>query len=105
MCSSDLGSNNEAALIIIDEKFLQVCEIQTIKAVGVVSSVPALVGAYVTNNTLIVEVESDRIIDKKTEVVVRLSGVRKGRLGKRFATHTYEEMELNNRFWSRWREG
>ena len=100
-----LGHKTENVSKFIDDRLLQVCAFNTIKPVSVVPSMPVSVGAYVRDNLIIIDVESDKIIDNEIEVVVRLSGIRAGAAHKRFATHTYEEMVRNNTFWSRWREG
>ena len=100
-----LGHSTENASKFIDDRLLQVCAFNTIKPVSVVPSMPVSVGAYVRDNLIIIDVESDKIIDNEIEVVVRLSGIRAGAAHKRFATHTYEEMVKNNTFWSRWKEG
>jgi len=34
---------------------------------------------------------------------VKLSGIRKGRLNKRFERFTYEQMMANNAFWTQWK--
>ena len=98
------GSSQEASLNLLDERFIQVCEKNSIVPVSAVPSAPALVGVKVTYNTVIVDVQGDYLKDHEIEVVVRVSGIRKGRLNKRFANHTYEEMVKNNHFWDKWKE-
>ena len=98
------GSSQEASLNLLDERFIQVCEKNSIVPVSAVPSAPALVGVKVTYNTVIIDVQGDYLKDHEIEVVVRVSGIRKGRLNKRFANHTYEEMVKNNRFWDKWKE-
>lgn len=88
--------------IRIDDLFFDVCDEGTIMPVSLVPSLPVPCGARVSGRMLIVEAVLGA--NKSLDVVVRLSGIRKGCSGKRFASHTREEMIKNNAFWQRWRE-
>ena len=93
-----LGHATANSVKSIDPRFLQVCAQGTIKPVSVVPSMPVNVGSYVKDNLLVIDIESDKLINNQIEIVVKISGIRKGAEHKRFATHTYEEMMANNRF-------
>jgi hypothetical protein len=67
-------------------------------------SKPILIGAEVSNNKICVTAESDCLIDKVVSVNIRLSGIRIGNSGRRFAQHTYENMIKNNAFWDSWKK-
>ena len=38
-----------------------------------------------------------------SKIVIKLTGTRRGFMGKRFEKFTYEEMKANNSFWQQWR--
>ena len=84
---------------MIDHIYLKVCEEGTIEVVSAVASEPAIIGARVESNQLVVE--CDRPV---RFVTVKLSGLRKG-VTWRFRRHTKAEMEANDRFWSGWKNG
>jgi hypothetical protein len=98
------GLDRDTILTFLDERFIQVCEKDTIKVTSAVGSSPVLVGAYISKNSLVVEAVGEDLKNKVVEIVVRISGIRKGRLNRRFAKHTYQEMISNTRFWEKWKE-
>lgn len=95
--------NDSKDLIInadIDEEFLNVCEEGTIDAISCVASDPAVVGAKVIDDKIQISVIAQ--YDCPEFVVVKLSGIRKGRLNKRFVKFTEDEALRNNQFWGSW---
>ena len=98
------GLDRDTILTFLDDRFIQVCEKDTIKVTSAVGSSPVLVGAYISKNSLVVEAIGEDLKNKQVEIVVRISGIRKGRLNRRFAKHTYQEMISNTRFWEKWKE-
>ena len=82
----------------IDATFLKVCEDNSIQPVGIVPSRPVKVGAYIKDSKVFVEVDDADPV----EVVVKISGLRRGMGDRRFASHTREEMVKNNAFWDQW---
>jgi hypothetical protein len=98
------GKNNVFSVFNIDENLIKVCEYGSIKVVSAMPSKPILIGAEVSNNKICVTAESDYLIDKVVSVNIRLSGIRIGNSGRRFAQHTYENMIKNNAFWDSWKK-
>lgn len=84
----------------IDPTFLAVCEPGSIVPVGLVPERTAVMGASVKGGELFVESQS--LLN--CNVVVKLSGIRKGLAGNRFPQHTEAEMRANNQFWSGWKK-
>ena len=97
---SDEGKKDLIIDVDIDEEFINVCEEDTIDAISCVASDPALVGAKVVDDKIIVSLIAD---DVPEFIVVKLSGIRKGRLNKRFVKFTEEEALRNNNFWGSWK--
>lgn len=93
-----LGRDKRSMSKRIDGTFLKVCEDNSIQPVGVVPSRPVKVGAYVKDEKVFVEVDEADPVD----VVVKISGLRRGMGQRRFASHTREEMLKNNAFWDQW---
>jgi hypothetical protein len=86
----------------MDSTFMQVCEPGTIKVTAAMPSVASQVGAKVQGPTVEVEVEGRNIQNREVDITVRLSGIRAGMVGRRFAKRTYDQMVKNNRFWEQW---
>lgn len=86
----------------IDSMFMQVCEPGTVKVTSTQPSVPVPVGAKVQGPLVLVELEGQRVQNTEIDVVVRLSGIRAGMVGRRFAKRTYDQMIKNNKFWEQW---
>ena len=85
----------------IDEEFIFVCEENSIKAISFMPSSPSLMGASVENNQLILKFSD--VLPLPEEVVVKISGIRKGRLNKRFTKYTEEDASRNTKFWDTWK--
>ena len=96
------GHQSHTVLKEIDPLFLQVCEEGTIKATAAMPSFPANVGAKVQGPVVEVSVEGASIQSREVDIIVRLSGIRAGMVGRRFAKRTYQQMVKNNNFWSQW---
>lgn len=81
----------------IDPKFLEVCELGSVQVCGCVPDLPIPVGAVVENDTVRVRlgVRSD---DRSVNLVIRLTGVRKGFTSQRFPNRTEEQFVANEAF-------
>jgi hypothetical protein len=86
----------------MDSTFMQVCEPGTIKVTSTQPSLPVPVGARVQGPSVEIEVSGEPIQNSEVDVTVRLSGIRAGMVGRRFAKRTYDQMVKNNRFWEQW---
>jgi hypothetical protein len=84
----------------IDPEFLFVCEPNTIEAISSVSDEPAIMGVKIENDMIIVKGKS--LFNSPKKITVKISGIRKGRLGKRFTHWTEEQAKQNTQFWSEW---
>ena len=81
----------------IDPKFLEVCEAESVQVCGCTPDVPVLIGAVVEGGKVRVRIEkadSNQIV----QVVIRLTGIRKGFRGLRFPDRTRAQFEANERF-------
>lgn len=96
------GHQSHVAAALIDKTYLQVCEPGTIRVTGAMPSVPAQIGAKVKGSVVEVHLKGEDIADQDVEVSVRLSGIRAGMVGRRFAKRSYDQMIKNNRFWESW---
>lgn len=87
----------------IDPIFAAACEPGTIEVVAAVPSRPAVIGARVEADQIIVETIAhppSPILHPLT-VTVRLSGIRRGFAGRRFQEFTAEQAAANARFYAR----
>ena len=84
----------------IDEKYVYVCEPDTIEPIAYTSSEPCSCGFNVSGNELKIDIEGNA----PKELRIKLSGIRKGSLNNRFDEFTYEEMVANNAFWMQWKD-
>ncbi len=96
------GAQSIVVEVSMDKTFVQVCEPGTIKVTGAMPSVPALVGAKVQGPAVVLAMRGEDLAEQEVDVVVRLSGIRAGMVGRRFAKRTYDQMVKNNRFWEQW---
>jgi hypothetical protein len=81
----------------IDPKFLEVCEPGSVQVCGCVPDVPVLMGAAVSGDAVRLQfAEQDE--SQVVQVVVRLTGIRKGFAGHRFPDRTRAQFEANERF-------
>ena len=85
----------------IDKEFIYVCEEGSIKPISYTSSSPCVLGLSIEDEQIIVEFSDILPIPK--EIIVKISGIRKGRLNKRFTKYTQEQAESNTRFWDSWK--
>jgi hypothetical protein len=81
----------------IDPKFLDVCEPGTVQVCGVVPDVPIAVGAAVVDDRVRVRLPR-RKTTSPVQLVIRLTGIRRGFGGHRFPDRTREQFEANERF-------
>ena len=85
----------------IDPVFAAVCEPGSIEAVSAVPSSPAVVGARVEGNEVVVEQAPPAApLRPPLYVTVRLSGIRRGFAGERFKRFTQQQALVNDRFWA-----
>ena len=86
--------------IDIDPEYIHVCEENSIKPISYVPSSACICGIKVEGNKLKIEIEGQVPL----EINIKLSGIRKGRRGKRFSKYNQEEAEKNLAFWDSWKE-
>jgi hypothetical protein len=85
------------AYLPIDPRFVEVCEAGSVQVCGCVPDVPVPVGAVVDGDSIrlrFTEEDQTEIV----QVVIRLTGIRKGFAGHRFPNRTPEQFEANERF-------
>lgn len=82
--------------VVIDPKFLEVCEPRTMEVCGFASDVPIVMGASVKGSRIRLQFANPS--SRKARVVLRLTGLRKGFLGDRFPDRTREQFERNEAF-------
>jgi hypothetical protein len=88
---------NADTYLSIDQKFLEVCEADSVQVCGCTSDIPVLIGAVVEGSRVRVRTEKadpNQIV----QVVIRLTGIRKGFRGLRFPNRTKAQFEANERF-------
>ena len=95
-------SDSQVVSALLDKTFMQVCEPGTIRVTSLTPSVPVQIGATIRGPVIEVHLEGERVRTHGIEVCARISGVRKGMAGRRFAKRTYEQMMKNNAFWDQW---
>ena len=81
-------------LIPIDPKYLEVCAAGTVQVCGYATDVPVLIGAKVEGDFVRVKMQPEQ----KVEIVLRVTGLRKGFKGHRFPDRTQAQFESNERF-------
>ena len=79
----------------IDPRFLEVCEPNSLEVCGTAADVPVAVAAAVVGNAVRVRLAAG---SPQTRLVIRLTGIRKGFDGQRFAPRTKAQFESNERF-------
>ena len=82
--------------IDIDERFLEVCERDTIVCTGAQPNRPVLVGAEVGG--AVVQLRFAEQLDDEVKLVISLRGTRKDFKDVRFPSRTREQFEANERF-------
>jgi len=88
----------------IDPQLVFVCEPNSIEPVSYVCNSPAVAGVEVIDgHTLKIEFSHSTPLPDK--ITVKVSGIRKGRAGRRFPEYTEAEATANNAFWQLWRQG
>ena len=92
----------EELSIQIDPTFIHVCEENCIKPISYVSSEPCVCGIKVDGSLL--KIKFSDLLPVPESLIVKLSGIRKGRKNSRFQEFTKEEMEKNVNFWSAWQK-
>jgi hypothetical protein len=86
--------------IPIDPMFLHVCEPDSIEVVGLVPSLPVVLGARVEGHEIVLSRQT--YTDRPVSATIKLSGIRRGRQDVRFPRFTREQYERNTRFWNEW---
>jgi hypothetical protein len=81
----------------IDPRFVEVCQRGTLAVLSVQPDRPALCGATIDADG-IVRIELDRDFATPVNLVVHLTGVRRGFLGKRFPDRTRQQFIANEQF-------
>ena len=80
----------------IDAKFLEVCGPGSVLVCGCVSDIPILVGAATKDGA--VELKFAKQSKSLVQLVIRLTGIRKGYAGDRFPNRTQTQFEANEKF-------
>jgi hypothetical protein len=88
---------DDETLIAIDPRFLEVCEPGTVQVCGCVPDLPVPVGAAVENDAVRVRLGA-RGSDQSVNLVIRLTGIRKGFSSQRFPNRTEEQFLANEAF-------
>jgi hypothetical protein len=94
--------NQKTLSVFIDELYSHVCEPNSIEAISYVASSPISCGLIVKNNILNIEFEDNAKLPE--QILVKLSGIRKGCADIRFAPKTEEQMIANRNFWQGWKK-
>ena len=79
----------------LDQVFIEVCEPGSIEIVSVFAEWAEAPIAALKDNVVHLSLK-----ETTKKVVVRLSGVRRGRTGRRFPEFTVEQAYQNSQFWS-----
>jgi hypothetical protein len=87
----------ENANFPIDPKYTEVCEPGSVEVCGCVPDMPVVVGASAEDGRVYLRFAKQRP-DRTVQIVIRLTGVRKGFAGTRFPDRTREQFESNERF-------
>jgi hypothetical protein len=90
---------DKKVILDIDPEFIFVCDKNSIVPVSHTTSHPCMCGIRVINDKIEITIDA---VQTPKEIVIKLSGIRKGRSGKRFATFSEEEARRNEAFWSTW---
>ena len=88
---------DDETLISIDPRFLEVCEPGSVQVCGCVSDLPIPVGAVVENDAICVRLGA-RGDNESVNLVIRLTGIRKGFSSQRFPNRTEEQFLANEAF-------
>lgn len=83
--------------IAIDPHFVEVCAPGTIEVCGVASDKPVLIGVRAVANKIRLEF-GEQNSRKRLRLVLRLTGIRRGFVGKRFPKRTRKQFEANEAF-------
>ena len=98
-----ININNKSSLICkIDDLYYHVCEENTIEAISCITPTPALCGIKIIDQKIHIEFSECKILPEY--IIIKLSGIRKGRYGRRFVKRTKEEMLKNMAFWNSWKD-
>lgn len=88
---------DDETMISLDPRFLEVCEPGSVQVCGCVPDLPIPVGAVVENDAIRVRLGA-RGGDQSVNVVIRLTGIRKGFASQRFPDRTEEQFIANEEF-------
>ena len=91
---------NKKMWVGIDLEYIHVCEEGSIRAISYVPSEPCVCGIKVKGSQLFVQIQGN----VPEELVIKLSGIRKGKKDLRFEEFTQEQADRNNNFWTSWKK-
>ena len=94
--------NRKKISVVIDSLYVHVCESNSIEAISYVASCPISCGVIVKNNILNIEFQDN--VKLPEQILVKLSGIRKGCADIRFAPKTEDQMMANRNFWQGWKK-
>ncbi len=92
----DLEIPQRNQLVVIDPRYLAVCEPGSIRVCGASCDQPIAVGASVVGDH--VQLRFGRSAKRTLHVVIRLTGIRKGFAGRRFPARRHDQFLANERF-------
>ena len=87
----------DETLLPIDRKFLEVCESGSVQVCGCMPDLPIPVGAAVDSDSVRVRLGA-RSDNQSVNLVIRLTGIRKGFRSQRFPDRTEEQFLANEEF-------
>jgi hypothetical protein len=85
--------------VAIDRRFLEVCEPGSILVKSCITNIPMIIGAFVSGDAVVINIRDGRV-DERTSAVITISGIRKGRAGRRFPIFTADQAHQNEKFWT-----
>ena len=88
--------NEKTSEFLVDPKFLDVCEYNSVEVCGYSCDEPIYVGLKVVDGILKVKLSRKR--KNVARVVVKLNGIRKGFANHRFPERTREQFVANEQF-------
>jgi hypothetical protein len=92
-------NSGDDVTVPIDPKYVTVCHRDTIEVCGIAPDQPAMVGAKVVGDHVRLRLrESIQPGSEPLRIVLRLTAIRRGFLGKRFPERTREQFVANERF-------
>ena len=87
----------EKTVIPIDPRYIEVCEAGSIAVCGCAADLPVNVGATVRDNKVQIRFAEEKPAEK-VQLVIRLTGIRRGFADRRFDNRTQAQFDANEKF-------